>query len=196
MSSLQPPTPTQPQVVYVEAPKKKRGLFKKLLLACGVFFGLIVMIAVVASTSGDTKTDSPAAGDAELTSAATAAPAAGRSAIDYEQILDDIDGMTDAQFDRYAADASKNNRADRWSATVFEVDDQVLGSDYFAHLTVNPGDTLDVMEISIDIAEDVALDLNLKDEIVFSGEIRDLTNTLGLPVVYLNKVTVHSKQAG
>jgi len=195
----------QPQVVYVEAPKKKRGIFKKLLLGFGALMALIVIIAVVAGspeadtdvvgTSATSESESSASSSSSSSSSAADADPS-RVAITYTQIINDIEGMTDAQFDKYADAAKNNNRADRWTATVLEVDDQVLGSEYFAHLTINPGDPFDDEEISIDIAEDVALGLNLGDEIVFSGDVKDFTNFLNLPTVYLNNVTIHSQQAG
>lgn len=193
MSDLPTPPPAQPQVVYVESPKKKRGIFKKLLLGFGALFVLIIVAGIAMSGDGEpdtgTNASSPSARESADTAVATSEPT--RAAISYEQMIADTEGMTDAQFDKYAEAAKENNRAERWSATVIEVDDQVLGSEYFAHLTTEPGDPFEVTQISIDIPEDLALSLNLGDEIVFSGEIRDFTNTFDLPTVYLQNVTIH-----
>jgi len=190
MSAPESQPTDQPQVVYVEVPKKKRGLFKKLMIGLGV----IIAIAVIAAVAGGT--DSDTADSSSTTANGDSSESSSRTPISFDQIIADTENMTDAQFDRYADEAKKNNMASRWTATVTEVDDQVLGSEYFAHLTVNPGETFDFYDISIDIPEDVALGLNLGDELVFSGEIKDVTNTLDLTVVSLNKVTIHSQQAG
>jgi len=198
-NQYQPPAPGQPptappQVVYVEAPKKKSGLFKKLLIGLAALIVLGIVLAALGgsddgSTAGSGSTQTAAAGD----NVSSDSP---RTPIAFEQIIADTTNMTDLQFDQYADDVESNNRADRWTATVTEVDDQVFGNGFYAHLTVNPGETFDFYDISIDISEDVALGLNLGDELVFSGDIKDLTNTLDLTIVDVENVVIHSQQAG
>jgi len=193
MSDTFPPAPeasqqaTVREVVYVEAPKKKRGLFKKLLIGVG----LLIALAVVASIASGN--DEGTAGSSDNNSSVSdSGSTSSRTPIAYEQIVADTESMTDLQFDQYADDVKKNNRASRWTATVTEVDDQVFGNGFYAHLTVDPGEAFDFHDISIDISEEVALGLNLGDELVLSGEISDLTNTLDLLIVDLENVTIHN----
>ena len=188
MSDQVPPPPVpQPQIVYVEAPAKKHRIRKFLLIGLGI----IVLMAAISALAGGTD-ETTSSGNSSQTSSSASNSSSSRTAISFDKIVADTEGMTDAQFDRYVESAEKNNRAANWTATVTDVDDQVFGSEYFAHLTVNPGETFDFYDISIDIAEEVALSLNLNDEITFSGEIKDIDNTLDLLVVSLNKVTIHS----
>ena len=116
MSDQVPPPPVpQPQIVYVEAPKKKHRIRKFLLIGLGI----IVLMAVISALAGSTD-ETTSSGDSNQTSSSASNSSSSRTAISFDKIVADTEGMTDAQFDQYVESAEKNNRAANWTATVTE----------------------------------------------------------------------------
>lgn len=188
--NLQPPPPAPgqpaPQVVYVQAPKKK-GKLKWIILGVVALF---VIVAIASAGAGDDG-DSSNSGGASSSSTSSSGGSSSLAPISYDQIVTDTEGLTDIQFDRYAEDIEGKRRADRWTATVLEVDDKVFGNGYYADLTIDPNSTFDLREMAITIDEATALSLSKGDEITFSGEIADLSNTLDILHIEIEDVTVH-----
>jgi len=172
-----------PQVVYVEAPKKK-GKLKWIIL--GIVAVIVIAAAAASGGGGDGAADNGRDGDSSSSN-----DGGSLSPITYDQIVADTEGLTDIKFDRYAEEIEGNRRAERWTATVLEVDDQVFGNGYYADLTIDPNSTFDLREMAITIDEETALSLSKGDEITFSGEITDVNNTLDILHVEIDNVTVH-----
>lgn len=103
-----------------------------------------------------------------------------------EEILDTVDGMTDAQRNKYN-DLLRGNLVENWSGTVIDVDEGELFGGFTVY--VDMVDSQIGSEVHIKVTEEVALSLNKGQTITFSGEIDSVSDFLGT-TVYIENATI------
>ena len=95
-----------------------------------------------------------------------------------EEIAKELDGMTDAQSNRYL-DTLKNSRVENWQGKVSEVDEGFLGG---FTVIVDMDESSFTNIVTFDVSEDIALLLSKGDTIVFSGDVDYVSDILGLSI--------------
>ena len=103
-----------------------------------------------------------------------------------QEILAKTEGMTDAQRNQYS-ESLKGNRVEGWRGTIDDVDEgEIFGgfTIYIDMVTENFG-----AEVHIDVSKEVALSLNKGQEIVFSGNIKSVSDILGI-TVFIENATI------
>lgn len=103
-----------------------------------------------------------------------------------EEILATVEGMTDAQRNKYN-EQLKGNIVENWTGTVMDVDEgEIFGgfSVYVDMVDDNFGS-----EVHIKVTEEVALSLNKGQKIVFSGPISSVSDLMGT-TVFIDNATI------
>ena len=102
-----------------------------------------------------------------------------------EEILATVEGMTDAQRNNYN-DQLKGNIVENWTGTIIDVDE----GEIFGGFTVYVDMVEDTFgsEVHIKVTEEVALSLNKGQKIIFSGEIKSVSDIMGTTVFIENAI--------
>ena len=175
-----------------EKPKRRRRL---LIIGGGLFLlCMCSFVAVVASTSdsdGSTEvasvsddTQAEPAGEEQPPPEPTEAPTPTNTpapiAPPYEEIRSEVESMTEAQWKAYLP-ALEGNLVVGWTGWVVEVDVK-RGGRYELQVDMDsPDDTFSFspQDVYFDIPEEIALELDLGEEVTFSGIIASATEFLG-----------------
>lgn len=178
-----------------ERPKRRRWLWiigGGLLLMCICSFVAVALApdsdesTEVASVSEDTQPEQPPAdsGPAEPSEAPlpTTAPDPTSTPIPiappYEEIRSKVEGMTEAQWKAYLP-ALEGNLVVGWTGWVEEVDVK-LGGAYELWVDMDPPEDLfSAQDVYFDIPDDIALELQLDQQVTFSGTITRASEFLG-----------------
>jgi len=172
-----------------EKPKRRRLL----LIIGGGLFSLcmcsFVAIALtsdsddsteVASVSDDTQAESTEAPPPTNTPAPLAPP--------YEEISSEVESMTEAQWKAYLP-TLEGNLVVGWTGWVEEVD--VVGGGYKLWVDMDPPDAiLSTQDVYFDIPDEIALELQLDQEVTFSGTIATVSEFLGSISIDLEDVVL------
>lgn len=188
-------TSTEPIIaIPISAEKKKRPIKKVLLLlvgglvlACCGIFALTILFSD-SSTSETTERITNQSNDNNESSQPTQTLQS--TAPSIEEILTSVEGMTDAQRNKYN-ESIQGSRVDGWQGVVSEVNEgEVFGgfTVYVDMVDNNLG-----AEVFIDVTEDIALSLNLGQEIEFSGDIKTVSDILGTTVFIENATIIPAK---
>ncbi|MBI9036127.1 MAG: hypothetical protein JEZ03_16830 [Bacteroidales bacterium] len=132
-------------------------------------------------SANSTKTTPPSTPKPEptMTSTVVLAPS-------MQEIVDTTKGMTDAQREHYF-DTLRGNHVVLWQGKVKEVDEGELFGGYTVLIEMTSSNL--GYDVSFPVTEEVALSLNLEQEITFSGTIDYASDLLGLSV-RLEDVTI------
>lgn len=173
-----PTTPVAPQK------KSRRWLWiilgLLLLGACGIF-ALSSLFATDSTPSrAETSSSDTQQSDAPEATLQPLAPS-------ITEILDTVEGMTDAQRNSYI-EGITGNRVEGWRGTVMEVEAGEIIRDFT--VVVDMVESTFGSDVYIGVPEDVALSLNIGDEIVFSGDIESVLDLLGSTTVYIEDATI------
>lgn len=183
-------TSTEPMIATsISTAKKKRPIRKVLLLlvgglalaCCGIF--ALTMLFSNSSTSETTERITNQSTDNSESSQPTQTPKP--TAPPIEEILASVEGMTDAQRNKYN-ESIRGNRVEGWRGTVSEVDEGEVFGGFTVY--VDMVDDNFGIEVYIDVSEDVALSLNLGQEIEFSGDVKTVSDILGISVSIENAI--------
>ena len=173
-----------------EKPKRRRLLFiigGGLFLLCMCSFVAVVLTSdsddstEVASVSDDTQAE-PAGEEQPPPAESTEVPPPTNTpapmAPPYEEIRSKVESMTEAQWKAYLP-TLEGNLVVGWVGWVVEVDVN-LGGGYELWVDMDPPDTLfSVQDVYFDIPDEIALELNLGEEVTFSGTIATASEFLG-----------------
>ena len=122
-------------------------------------------------TPAPTNTPEPTA-----TPEATATPAP--EAPPFEEIVDNNRTMTDVQRNRYN-EGLEGNTVTNWTGTVTDVDEGEVFGGFTIYISMND----DILaSVHIDVDEETALLFNKGQEITFSGNVRSVSDLLGVTV--------------
>ena len=158
---------------------------KHLFLTCGVLLsificGALALVVVLSSIStGDETAARPPAPNV------TASPIP--VAPSFEVIRQNHETMTEAQWKMYRTEI-ESTRAIVWRGWV----DEVTGKPGRFNLQVDMDapDEFSVAEISFLVSDDVALDFQIDQEVMFTGEIDTATDFMGLLSIEMKRVAV------
>ena len=178
----------------ISAEKKKRPIRKILLLlvgglalaCCGIF--ALTMLFSDSSTSETTERITNQSNDNNESSQPT--QTLQPTAPPIEDILTSVEGMTDAQRNKYN-ESIQGSRVDGWQGTVSEVNEGEVFGGFTVY--VDMVDNYLGAEVFIDVTEDIALSLNLGQEIEFSGDIKTVSDILGTTVFIENATIIPAK---
>ena len=157
----------------------KRLFFGCGLLLCVLICGTLVVDVAVLSISGGDDTGRPPAPNV------TASPIP--VAPSFEEIRQNHETMTEAQWKMYRTEI-EGTQAIVWRGWV----DEVTGKPgrFKLQVDMDAPDAFSVAEISFLVADDVALDFKIDQEVTFTGEIDTATDFLGLLSIEMKRVTV------
>jgi hypothetical protein len=182
-----PTTPTLTPAVKQNKPKNKvlTTIIGVIVLGC---CGLLALSAIV--SGGDSKktegSPSQAASNQNPSQSTALPPTLQPLAPSIQEILAKTEGMTDAQRNQYS-ESLKGSRVEGWRGTIDDVDEgEIFGgfTIYIDMVTDNLG-----AEVHIDVSKEVALSLNKGQEIVFSGNIKLVSDILGI-TVFIENATI------
>lgn len=103
-----------------------------------------------------------------------------------QEILSKTEGMTDAQRNQYS-ESLKGNRVEGWRGTIDDVDEGEIFGGFTIYIDMVPGNFSS--EVHIDVSKEVALSLNKGQEIVFSGNIKSVSDILNI-TVFIENATI------
>lgn len=156
----------------------RRNLIRMAIISPLILICLCVALSVFSSKNGD-------GGSAEVSSGSSSSGPTRtlRPSPPFQDIADNYDEMTDAQWEKYSRDELVGTLVSDWTGTVGEVDKGELSGNYTIYVTM-PGRFLP--EAFIDVNEKTALELRKNQEITFSGKIKGATNSFGLYINIVN----------
>lgn len=171
-----------------EKPKRRRWLWiigGGLFLMCMCSFVAVALApdsdesTEVASVSEDTQAEQPPA------PTSTPAPISPP----YEEIRSKVEGMTEAQWKAYLP-TLEGNLVVGWTGWVEEVDVK-LGGGYKLWVDMDsPDDLFSTTDVYFDIPDEIALELNLHQQVTFSGTIARASELLGTVSLTLEDVVL------
>lgn len=187
-----PTTPTPTPTPAQSKPKNKvvTQIIGVLVLGC---CGLLALSAIVSGGNSKKTEGSPSqaasnqnSSQPTVISPTSQPPTLQPLAPSIQEILATAEGMTDAQRNQYS-ESLKGNRVEGWRGTIDDVDEgEIFGgfTIYIDMVTENFG-----AEVHIDVSKEVALSLNKGQEIVFSGNIKSVSDILGI-TVFIENATI------
>jgi hypothetical protein len=190
-------TPTPTPAVKQSKPKNKvlTQIIGVIVLGCCGLFALSIIVSggnskksegSPSQTASNQNSSQPTVLSPTSQQPTSQPPTSQPLAPSIQEILATVEGMTDAQRNQYS-ESLKGSRVEGWRGTIDDVDEgEIFGgfTIYIDMVTDNFG-----AEVHIDVSKEVALSLNKGQEIVFSGDIKSVSDILGI-TVFIENVTI------
>lgn len=170
--------------------EKKKGLSRtlRLVIAAVLLFACYGMLASVFSDSPSSESGSSISDESDNQESPIPTATIQPTAPPIEEILETVEGMTDAQRNNYN-ESIKGSRVENWQGAVIDVNE----GEIFGGFTV----FVDMVEsnfgseVHIEVSEDVALSITKGERIIFSGDVNYVSDILGT-TVFIENVTIES----
>jgi len=157
--------------------KKKGGILKGCLIVVGVIVVLFILLVIFIPDSTDQN---------EVSSSNTGNQNSVVYAPSMEEILDTVDGMTDAQRNNYT-ESLMGKFVENWEGEINDVDEREALGGFSVYVEMDRSNLSS--EVHIKVSEEVALSLNKGQNIIFSGEISNVSDILGT-TVFIENATI------
>jgi hypothetical protein len=178
------PVPSQPPSPARKGGKSRGLVFLVIILVFVVLCGCVAVGAVMLLSGPDGTTTERGQGVGATATLAPLAPP-------FEEIRSSVQSMTEAQWKKYL-DELEGQRVENWTGWVEDVD--VSGSRYELWVDMDsPDELISVQDVYFAVPEDIALELEKDQVVMFSGQIERASEFLGGVSLHLEGVAITTK---